>query len=111
MAVPQIFAESQVNVFKFYKNGAIHEAILVNNQILRLAGAFATDDKQAALKFAYKLCREYTTLITPNPFRYRVWVDVRCQETFAVGIALPALSDDGVSQWEGAGSIETPVEI
>lgn len=92
MAIPQIVAESQVNIFKFYKNGEIHEAILVNNQILRLAGIFETDDKQSALKFAYKLCRQYPTLITPNPFRYRVWVDVRCPEKFAVGTPLTASS-------------------
>jgi len=110
MAIPQIVAESQISIFKFYKNGVIHEAILVNNQILRLAGVFEIDDKQTALKFAYKLCREYPTLVTPSPFIYRVWVDVRCQEKFAVGMPLPALSDDVVSQLEGAGSPETPVE-
>lgn len=85
MAVPQIIAESQISIFKFYENGKIHEAILVNNQILRLAGIFEIDNKQSALKFAYQLCQQYPTLITPNPQRYRVWVDVRCQEQFAVG--------------------------
>jgi len=48
MAIPQIIAESRIKVFKFYENHRIHEAILVNNQIMRLAGVFETEDKQAA---------------------------------------------------------------
>jgi len=85
MAIPQIIAESCIKVFKFYENHRIHEAILVNNQIMRLAGVFETEDKQAALEFAYRLCQRYSTIVTPNPLRYRVWVDVRCTENFAVG--------------------------
>lgn len=78
MAVPHIISESRVNVFKFYENAEIHEAILAHNQIMRLAKVFPADQKQAAIAFAFQLCQKYATLITPNSTRYRVWVDVRC---------------------------------
>lgn len=85
MAVPHIISESHIQVFKFYESGAIYEAILMKNHIMRLAGVFSEEEKQKAIDFAYKLCREYPTLITPNPSRYRVWVDVRCPIKFDSG--------------------------
>jgi hypothetical protein len=94
MAVPHIISESRVTIFKFYENAEIHEAILVNNQIMRLAGDFATEQHQAAIAFAYKLCQQYPTVITPNASRYRVWVDVRCSEKFDIGKTL-SLSTPG----------------
>ncbi|MGF1458327.1 MAG: hypothetical protein ACFBSG_04805 [Leptolyngbyaceae cyanobacterium] len=94
MAVPHILAESQVKAFKFYEQGSIQEAILVNNQIMRLAGNFALEQKQAAFDLAYDLCQQYSTMITPGAKAYRVWVDVRCTRPFSVGTRLAQTTDE-----------------
>lgn len=95
MAVPYIISESQVQVFKFYENAAIHEAVFVNNRIMRLAGVFAADDKQSAFEVAYQLCDEYPTLLMPGQSQYRVWVDVRCIKDFAAVSKPLASSSEG----------------
>ena len=95
MAVPHIVSESRVTIFKFYENREIHQAILVNNQIMRLVGDFAADQHQAAIAFACKLCQKYPTVITPNASRYRVWVDIRCSLTFDVNHPLSLSTPSG----------------
>jgi len=67
MAVPHILPESNVKIFKFYDSAAIHEAVFIENTIMRLVGIFSIDQKREAFDFAYKLCQEYATLMTPSP--------------------------------------------
>ena len=93
MAVPRVVPESQVSVFKFYDDQAIHEAVLWENTILRLAGVFDSDQKREALDFAYGLSQDYATLITPSATLYRIWVDIRCRRNFNLSMPLP-LSED-----------------
>ncbi len=90
MAVPNVIPESKVNVFKFYDNHAVHEAILFQGRILRLAGIFHSNKKSEAFNFAYTLCQEFFTLITPSSSVYRVWVDIRCRDTFNLSFPLPS---------------------
>lgn len=88
MAVPHVLPESQVSIFKFYDNYAIHEAILVTGKIMRLAGVFDGDRKREAFSFAYDLSQWYQTLITPSGSSYRIWVDIRCRDEFQLSQSL-----------------------
>jgi hypothetical protein len=89
MAVPHVLPESQVKIFKFYDNQAIHEAILVEGRLMRLAGVFSSDQKREAFDFAYELCQQYFTMITPSATVYRIWVDIRCRQDFRLSLPLP----------------------
>jgi hypothetical protein len=89
MAVPRVVPESQISVFKFYDDRAIHEAVLWEGTILRLAGVFDSDQKREALEFAYGLSQDYATLITPSAALYRVWVDIRYRRDFNLSLPLP----------------------
>lgn len=77
MSLPRICPASSLNIFKFYANCAIHEAVLYEGTIMKVAQAFQHEQREEAFDFAYKMGREYATLISPCSFQYRVWVDVR----------------------------------
>ncbi|MEM1291499.1 MAG: hypothetical protein AAGH67_08505 [Cyanobacteria bacterium P01_H01_bin.162] len=89
MALPDIMPESQVNIFNFYENHAIYEAVLHKNRFMKLAGVFLAVDKQGAIDFAYQLCENYPTLLTPGSSQYRVWVDMHCPQEFDIKTVLP----------------------
>lgn len=100
MALPDIVPESQINIFKFYENSEIHEAVIHKNCLMKLAGVFPAVDKQAAIDFAYQLCENHPTLLTPGASHYRVWVDMRCPQEFDIKTVLP-LPDSAVSTPQG----------
>lgn len=82
MSLPRIAPVSKLGVFKFYDNYAIHEAVLHEGTILKLAMVFQAEQREEAFRFAFQLSQKYVTLISPCAALYRVWVDIRCQTDF-----------------------------
>lgn len=111
MAVPHVLPESKINVFKFYDNHAIHEAILFQGNIMKLAGIFSGEQQQEAFDFAYTLAQDFFTLITPSSAVYRIWVDIRCRQDFRISFPLPPNSQPSaspVTNWPVARSDQAP---
>lgn len=82
MGLPRVVPASRLNIFNFYANHAIHEAVFYENTILKLAKIIPLNKSEEAHHFARELSQEYTTVISPGPFLYRVWVEIRCPMDF-----------------------------
>lgn len=92
MSLPCIVPASRLDIFKFYQDEAIYEAIIYKNTILKLAKVVPIQKSDDAYQFAYQLSQEYTTLISPCSLVYRVWVDARCPKDFQLSAKLKALA-------------------
>ena len=88
MGVPRIIPASQLNIFKFYRDNAVHEAVFHKGTILKLAYALPIDAREQAYKCALRLSQNYTTVLSPCGSLYRVWVDVRCPDEFKLEFRL-----------------------
>lgn len=78
MSIPHVAPASQLKPFKFYEQQAVHDAVLHEGVILKLAQIFSVDNRNDAYQFAYQLGQQYTALISPDSSWYRIWVDIRC---------------------------------
>lgn len=94
MSIPRVVPSSQLAIFKFYDNYEIHEAILYGNTIMRLAKVLPAENRDEAYQFACKLSQQYTTLLSPCPNIYRIWVDIRCRENFQMSFRLEAMLEN-----------------
>ena len=88
MGLPRIVPGSKLNVFKFYGNRAISEAVIYEGAILKLAMAVTSERRKDAYQCAYRLSQEYVTLMSPDAALCRVWVDIRCPEDFRLASKL-----------------------
>jgi hypothetical protein len=72
---------SDIEVFRFCYRHEVHEAAFHNDQVLKLAGMFLSDQRRDAIAFAARLSDRYYTLLTANANLYKIWVERRCRET------------------------------
>lgn len=80
MSIPSLAPASQLGTFKFYSNCQIHEAIMHDNVIMKLAKVLPSDQRDEAYHIAHALSQCYSTVLSPATDVYRVWVDVRCPD-------------------------------
>jgi hypothetical protein len=79
MANLNIAPLSSVRIFRFSYHDELHEAAFYEDQMLKLAGRFVSDDRQDAIALAHHLSQKHYTLLTANANLYKIWVDRRCQ--------------------------------
>ncbi|WP_008313930.1 hypothetical protein [Leptolyngbya sp. PCC 6406] len=77
---------SSVQVFRFCYNHEIHEAAFYEDQVLKLAGVFLSDQRQEAIALAGRLSHNHYTLLTANANLYKIWVERKCHESFDTSI-------------------------
>lgn len=82
MGLPRIVPSSKLNIFKFYKDYAIHEAVTYDKTIFKLATIVPIDKSEDAYKLACELGQKYPVLISPSSALYRVWVSIECPTDF-----------------------------
>lgn len=71
---------SDVQVFRFCYRHEIHEAAFYDNQVLKLAGVFLSEQRHDAIALAARLSHDYYTLLTANANLYKIWVERDCRE-------------------------------
>lgn len=82
MSIPSLAPASQLGVFKFYGDRQVHEAIMHNQVIMKLAKVMPAEERDEAYQFAHSLSQRYPTVLSPANDVYRVWVDIRCPDDF-----------------------------
>ncbi len=70
---------SAVRIFRFSYHHELHEAAFYDDQVLKLVGRFASDERHEAIAFAHQLSQSHYTLLTANANLYKIWVDRNCQ--------------------------------
>lgn len=88
MSIPHLAPASQLKIFKFYDNHRIHEAIMYDQVIMKLAKVFPAERRDEAYQFAMYLSQRYSTVLSPATDVYRVWVDIRCRDNFELSFPL-----------------------
>ena len=77
-AVPLVFSEQQVSVFKFYRGQGIRDGMLYKNELYQSVREFGIRDRLKAYQFA---CEHFEqgvpNLITVSEHRYVVWISLR----------------------------------
>lgn len=89
MPIPRLVPASEINIFKFYEDGRVHEVIMHDGVIMKLAKAFLIEQSKEAYQFAHSLSQNYSTVLSPASDIYRVWVDIRCLDDFGFSFSLP----------------------
>lgn len=77
-AVPLVFSEQRVSLFKFYRDQSIRDGMLYRNELYQSVREFGIRDRLKAYQFA---CEQFEqgipNLITVSEHRYVVWVNLR----------------------------------
>ena len=79
MANLNIAPLSSVRIFRFLYDHELCEAAFYEDQVLKLAGRFVSDERQEAIALAHRLSQTHYTLLTANANLYKIWVDRHCQ--------------------------------
>ena len=88
MSIPSLAPASQLETFKFYGNNQVHEAVMHDHMIMKLAKVLPSEMRDEAYHIAHSLSQRYPTVLSPATDVYRVWVDIRCPDNFNPSMSL-----------------------
>jgi hypothetical protein len=91
--LPATVSEAQIQAFKFYDRGSVHQAATITNQLYELVGRFDRDKRDRAYSVASGLSIQGQDVVVSVGDHYKLWLNLtskasRCRR-FYIPDALP----------------------